>query len=256
MSVVIIGQPQKSRWRPYVAAVLAVAASVGVLFLLPSLIERGAMILFLAVVVLVTWFAGWRAGVLAIVLTTLAAAFWIFPPRFSIAIDKPADDLRILIYVVTATLIAALYASRERAFQAARTAEQRLAFALECAGMGAWYTDLKTGQFWWSDGMEKLFGRAPGDFSQTYEGFIAYIHPDDQDFVNRAVTRTIEGGKEFEIEHRIVTPEGQTRWIFTRGRIVCDDSGAAQQIIAVAADITARKTQPQETAPYSSAHGA
>ena len=89
--------------------------------------------------------------------------------------------------------------------------------------------------------MEHLFGRPPGEFSGTYEGFIGYIHPDDQDFVKRAITRIVEGAKEFEIEHRVVRPDGQTRWILTRGRIVCDEAGTAYQVIGVAADITEHK---------------
>ena len=61
--------------------------------------------------------------------------------------------------------------------------------------------------------------------------------------MKRAITKTVEGGKEFEIEHRIVRPDGQTRWIITRGRIVHDDAGLHHQIIGVAADITDRKAR-------------
>lgn len=236
-------KPRRSGLVAYVAAIVAVLAAMGLIFLVPLFIERGAFVVFLAVVSLVTWFGGWRPGVLAIALCALSAALFILPPRGSIVIDGWDDALRLGIFVLVAGLIAALHASRERARDEAWLTEQRLSFALQCANMGAWCSDLKSGKFWWSPGMEELFGRPPGEFSGTYEGFIGYIHPEDQDFVKRAVTRTIEGGKEFEIEHRIVRPDGQTRWIITRGRISCDENGHAQQVIGVAADITARRAK-------------
>lgn len=252
MSPAINPSTRRSSVWPYVAAIVSVAAVLSLVSTVRAFLDHGAMGIFLIVVILLTWFAGWKPGVIAIVLSSLCAAFFIFPPRGSLLIASPEQAVRLAMYVVIATLITVLHASRERARDAAWKTEQRLAFALECANMGAWYSDLRSGRFWWSRGTERLFGRAPGDFSGTYEGFIGYIHPEDQDFVRRAVTRTIEGGREFEIEHRIVTPTGQTRRIHTRGRIVCDERGEAQQVIGVVADITASRTQsarPSEAIP-------
>lgn len=233
-------QRRTSFWS-YLLAVFAVGAATLLVWEVPLLLERGAFVVFLGVVAIVTWFGGWRPGVLAIVLTALVAAWIVLPPRNSLILQSWDDILRLVVFVLVAGLIAALHASRERAVQEAWQTEQRLAFALDCARMGAWYSDLRSGKFWWSEGMERLFGRPPGEFSGTYEGFIGYIHPDDQDFMKRALTRTVEGGKEFEIEHRVVRPDGETRWIVTRGRIVCDEAGRAKQIIGVAEDVTERK---------------
>lgn len=242
-------QPQHSQSiLSYVLAAAGVALATLMIFLVPALMQRGAFLLFLGVVALVTWFGGWRPGVLAIVLAVLVSAWVVLPPADSLILQTPEDVVRLGVFLLVALVIATLHASRERAVRQAWNTEQRLAFALECAQMGAWYSDLKTGKFWWSEGMEKLFGRPPGEFSGTYEGFIGYIHPDDQDFVKRAMMRTTEGQKEFEIEHRIIRPDGQPVWILTRGRIVCDDSGNPVQMIGVAVDITHRKTSQGQTA--------
>lgn len=212
------------------------------IFAVPFLVQRGAFVIFLAVVALVTWFGGWRPGLLAIVLTAGIAAWRVLPPENAFLPTNGEDYLRLGVFVAVAGMIAALHASRERAQIRAWETDERLAFALKVAGMGAWYSDLSTGKFWWSEGMVELFGRPPGEFSGTYEGFLGYIHPEDQDFVKRAITRTVEGGREFEIEHRIVKPNGETRWIITRGRITEAHDGTPHQIIGIAADITARKT--------------
>ncbi len=234
MTPIGVTQSAPRSFLPYVVAVLAVALATGIVFLIPAFITRGALVIYIAVVLLVTWFGGWRAGVLATALCALAAAYWILPPDDSFAVQSVDDALRLGAFVFVAALIVALHASRERALGWAWQTEQRLAFALECAHMGAWYTDLRTGKFWWSAGMEELFGRAPGEFSGTYDSFIGYIHPDDQDFVKRALTKTIEGGKEFEIEHRIVRPDGEVCWIITHGRIIIDDAGHPKMITGVA----------------------
>ena len=241
MNQTMDNKPLRQSARSYLLALLAVAAATLLIVWVEPLRERGALLVLLAVVSLVTWFGGWRPGVLAITLSVLVSAWLVLPPKDSLVIQSWDDLLRLGVFIFVAGLIAMLHASRERAVADRWQTEQRLAFALRCAQMGAWYSDLRTGRFWWSEGMEHLFGRPPGEFSGTYEGFIGYIHPDDQDFVKRAMTRIVEGAKEFEIEHRVVRPDGQTRWIVTRGRIVSDEAGTAYQVIGVAADITEQK---------------
>lgn len=234
---------------PYITAVLAVLAASFLILKVPPLVERGAFIVYLAVVALVTWFGGWRAGLVTIALTLFAIAWFILAPRDSIKIDLPEDWLRLGVYLVVALMITALHASRERARDYAWQTEQRLAFALKCANMGAWHSNLKTGQFWWSPEMEKLFGRAPGEFSGTYDGFIGYIHPDDQDFVKRAVTVSVDGGTEFEIEHRVVRPDGEVRWLLTKGKMIKDESGETVHLVGVVADVTQRRNSAKPDEP-------
>lgn len=206
---------------------------------------------FLAAVTLATWYGGWLPGLLTTALTAFFSAWYVFEPSNSIIIQNWEDLLRLAVFLFVAILMAMLHSSRERAIKQAWDTEQRLAFALQCANMGAWYSDLRTGKVWWSDSMEKLFGRPPGEFSGTYEGFVGYIHPDDQDFVKRAIMRNIGTDKDFEIEHRIVRPDGQVHWILTRGRILFDEKKVAMHVIAVAADIT-QKHEAETTASVTS----
>ena len=228
---------------PYLAAVLLIAAATLLVSNSHILIERGALPINLAVVALVTWFGGWRPGILAIALTTMALAWFVFTPRYSFVIDKPEDWLRLGIYLFVAGLIATLHASREGLRDKAWEKEQRLKFTLESTNFGAWYFDLKTGRFWWSEEMEKLFGKAPGEFTGTYESFVGYIHPDDQESMKRAITHAVEGGTALEIEHRIVLPDGTIRCLLTRGKMIPDDAGKTILLLGVAMDITERGNQ-------------
>jgi PAS domain-containing protein len=108
--------------------------------------------------------------------------------------------------------------------------------------MATWEKNLRTGEFWWSPGLEEMFGRTPGTFHHSYEDFLGYIHPDDRSFVQNAFTRSMESGVEFEVEHRILRPDQGERWIITRGQMVFNDrTGRPERLLAVAVDVTDRR---------------
>jgi PAS domain S-box-containing protein len=65
------------------------------------------------------------------------------------------------------------------------------------------------------------------------------VHPEDRHRVMETVKSI--AGNEFEIEYRIITKDGQVRWIRDRGFPVRDEFGAVCRIGGVAEDITDRK---------------
>ncbi len=225
----------------YTVATLCVLVALAIVQLFPIFRERGALLLFLAAVVVSTSYGGWRSGLLAILLAGIAAAWFVLPPLDSPAVTSGADMVRLLLFFVIAALLSYVYASRMAAQQKQKLAEQRLLVAMEAAHMGAWESNFKTGAFWWSPGLERIFGRAPGDFSHSYEGFLGYIHPEDRDFVDRAITRTMDDGMDFEIEHRITRPNKTECVVVTRGRIFYDEDNRAERMIAVAVDVTDKR---------------
>ncbi len=226
--------------RSAVAALACSAAGVLLVYCSPILQTRGMLPLLLGVVAVATWLGGWRAGVLTTVVAAAVAAWYLQP--LGLAISDSNDVIRLLIFVAVAAIISFLHNSRERAVEQSQRARDRLTSALAAARMGAWESDLRTGEFWWSDYLEDLFGRRPGSFSPTYDEFLGYIHPEDREFVEHAVTRSAGAGAEFEVEHRIVRPDRAVRYIITRGRIIQDDEGNATRVVGVAVDITDRKS--------------
>src|SRR5690606_35919445 len=67
------------------------------------------------------------------------------------------------------------------------------------------------------------------------------VHPDD-----RARIEEIPRLAEHDIEFRIVRPDGEVRWIWSRGTQVRDERGEVRSIVGVAEDITRRKRAEQE----------
>jgi PAS domain S-box-containing protein len=231
-------------WRSCLFALIITLVPIGIVFAFPLLRERGAFMLLLGAVAASTWYGGWRAGAVRTALAAVYAAFDVL--RLYQARDIGDDVIRLGLFLFVASLIALLYVSRAPAHASLRRSEDRLKLALEAAGMVVWEHDMTTRSGWCSEGFAEVFGSQPVRFSSTYEGYLSYIHPQDRDFVERAITRTIDNGMDYEIEHRIVKPDKSVRWVSTRGRIICAQSGRVERMTGVVWDVTDRKAQRGE----------
>ena len=148
--------------------------------------------------------------------------------------------LNILIWWYARSL-ANLDSERKRSEQALRESEARLKLAMEAAHMGSWDSNLLTGELVWSDLVAPLFGLKPDEFEGTREAFYGFVHPEDREMVRGAVRRTIKEGVGFEVEHRVVWPDGTIRWLGTKGRVFGDSAGQSVHMIGTVRDITLRK---------------
>ncbi len=138
---------------------------------------------------------------------------------------------------------------RKRVEENLAASQERLEIAQSAAGVGFWGVDLDTGKTWWSTEAEKLYGLLPNSFDGTQEAWLACIHPDDVDDVKQKVVLHMSASDAFEIEYRIIRPDGEMRWLTSRGRVVTHD-GKAVRVLGVNFDITERKAANEELARY------
>ncbi len=129
-----------------------------------------------------------------------------------------------------------------RAEKQARRDAARLRVALDAGQLGEWDLDLGTEELSTSSRCKSNFGR-PVDAPFTYADLLAAIHPEDRTAVDQALRHVIENRSEYDVEHRIVCPSGEVRWVLVRGLIHGDDS--PQRLIGVSLDITERKRTEQ-----------
>jgi PAS domain S-box-containing protein len=115
---------------------------------------------------------------------------------------------------------------------ARRTADELAAqrrnieIAVEATGLGFWEWDVRADQLTWSERNRQIFGLAT-DAPVTVQMYLAMIHPDDLERTRKVFldARDRPDGGEFSVEYRAVAPNGQLRWIITRGRVLTDDAG-------------------------------
>jgi PAS domain S-box-containing protein len=99
----------------YGLAVVAVAVALWLTLQLETLAVRMPFALFFAAVAFSAWYGGFRPGLLATALATLAGAYFLLPPVGELALDDPTSLGRVLIFALVALLINALSAARSQA---------------------------------------------------------------------------------------------------------------------------------------------
>jgi two-component system, LuxR family, sensor kinase FixL len=129
--------------------------------------------------------------------------------------------------------------------QALREFEERVVLAAEAAHLGVWEMDTATNELWMSDGARTLF-QFDSETRLDHAAVQDRVHPEDRALRNSAVKGAIETRSQYEIEYRVLLPDGTLRWIGSRGRCVTGENGAGIRLIGVSIDITRRKLAEAE----------
>ncbi|HSJ02694.1 MAG TPA: PAS domain-containing protein, partial [Verrucomicrobium sp.] len=129
---------------------------------------------------------------------------------------------------------------RESALQLERS-EERTRLAVDAGKVGIWDWDLVAERVVWSDQSYAIFNIPPTAFDGTFNGFLAIVHPDDRDQVRLAVQRSHAGNGEYEVELRILRPDGSEAWLSTHGKTTFDAGGRPVRMHGTVVDVTERK---------------
>lgn len=129
-----------------------------------------------------------------------------------------------------------------------RANEQRLAESQRLAHLGSWEWDIAADRITWSEEQYRIFGVEQGSFEPTYEGYIARLHPDDQEQTMAMIRTALAKGAECALDQRVVKPDGSVAWIHGRIRVDMNADGAPVRIHGTTSDITERVLLQQELA--------
>ena len=115
--------------------------------------------------------------------------------------------------------------------------ERELAFTLKAARFGTWSLEIPTNRLTASETCKEIFGR-PVHEPFTYEDRLEAIHPDDRQKSVAEVERCIAEGTDYGVVYRIIRPDGEMRWIGSRGQPFYNAQHEALRIAGVSTDIT------------------
>jgi PAS domain S-box-containing protein len=141
--------------------------------------------------------------------------------------------------------VAHLSAALETAEEDSRRAHDRLIKAEEVARMGFLDWNFETNAVVCSKGVYSLFGIEP-ETPLTAEQLTNMVHPDDRERVDSNLDMAIQGIRDYDIDHRMVRPDGKVVWVQARADLERGEEGAPISLIGTVVDITERKLGEEE----------
>src|ERR1700678_4542773 len=154
---------------------------------------------------------------------------------------KPLKDEqgRIVRWYVTASDIDDL----KRAVEELRRSEGYLAEAQRLTSTGSWAWNVATShRVYWSQENYRMFGFDPEQGLPSDEALSQRIHPEDRDRVRReAFPERTDEGSHFDVEYRIVLPDGAIKHLHSIGHPVLNESGDLVEFVGTNMDITERR---------------
>ncbi len=139
--------------------------------------------------------------------------------------------------------------ARKRAEQALRDSEERYALAARGANDGLWDWDLRENQIFFSDRWKTMLGYAPEEIGSSPDEWFERVHPDDKPRLKGELRRQCKGDSEnLYLEHRMLTREGNWRWMVTRGLVVFDREHQATRMVGWQMDTSQRVDHDRLTA--------
>jgi two-component system sensor kinase FixL len=95
---------------------------------------------------------------------------------------------------------------------------------LDDVGICIWSLDIPTGRVTVTPTCARLFG-VPPERLTTFAASQALVHPDDRQARADAIQGALREGGSYEVDYRIMRPDGHVCWLRSRGRVSLDGDG-------------------------------
>jgi formate hydrogenlyase transcriptional activator len=131
---------------------------------------------------------------------------------------------------------------RKRTEEALRRSERYLAEAQRLAHMGSWVWRV-TGRdaVYLSEEWYRIYGFDPDHGAPTWSERLQRVHPEDRVKWHETIDRAIGEKSDYEVDFRILLPDGTAKHIYTVGHPVLNAAGDVTEFVGSSADITGRK---------------
>ncbi len=133
--------------------------------------------------------------------------------------------------------------SIEKAF---RDSEHMLQEAQRIAHVGSWDVDMVNDKLVWSDEIFRIWEIDKTKFKADFAAFVETVHPEDRERVVQAYNDAVVNHSLYEVEHRLLFPDGRVKHILERGEPQYDAEGKPVRFIGTSLEITERKRMEYE----------
>src|SRR5215831_1950210 len=264
----------------YGLAVLSVAAALAGTQLLRAYFEAAPNALFFCAIVLSSWLGGLGPGLLAsllsvgivdhhftyshytlatsagdlprmmVFLSSAAVISWLSGEqrRTKESLRQARDQLELKVEDRTAELqranheLQAEIAERKNAERALLSSQAQLKEAQAISHLGSYEVDVLTGHTRWSDEVFRILGLDPVNGSLSHQDLVECIdHFEDRALAVQRYNEVIHEGKLYDLECRIIRPDGSVRFVQSMGEPIKSPDGTVVRLVGALLDITERK---------------
>jgi DNA-binding NtrC family response regulator len=235
---------EKRTIRGYVIAVVSVGAALLIAHWPVIHLEYAPVSLLFCAIILSAWYGGTGPGCLATFLSSIAFYYSFLPPVDSFD-AKPGQLARFIVFVLSAVLVGSLSVAQRKATESLRKtrddlrdtvqklmetndrltrSEAYLAEAQTLSHTGSFGWDVSTGEQFWSDETYRIFEYDP-TLKPTVQLALERIHPEDLPLVREVMAGVSEHGRDVDVEHRLLMPDGSVKTIRVLGHTANDRVG-------------------------------
>ncbi|TFW29367.1 ATP-binding protein [Duganella callida] len=134
----------------------------------------------------------------------------------------------------------------ESRYVAMHASEERLQIASSAAAIGIWDWNMVGDQMVWDDQMYRLHGMEGRRLERPMDAWRQMVHPDDLIPTELLLRRALDGAGEYDVEFRVIWPDGSTHYIKADAMVFRDAEGQPMRMVGVNYDVTASRVAEQE----------
>jgi PAS domain S-box-containing protein len=202
---------------------------------------------FVILIALVSLLGSLSASVALSIIAAACLNYFFAPPLFEFRIDALDDIVRIAAFLTTSLVVSAITTKFKLTEGELGKSNARFEEAQRIARVGWWERDLSTGRVALSDEACRIFGVQPVDLPEWHRRWLALIHPEDQArAAEAAAAALVPSGPRYDIEYRVVRPDGTVRIVHSQGDVTWDGSGRPLRQFGALQDITELRQTEQE----------
>ncbi len=156
-------------------------------------------------------------------------------------LDLPlAKPIHFFLFVLFLLLCVGHYRSHKRNLIISE-AQENLRQAQSIACLGNWTLELLSNRVWWSRECFRIFGLNPQSEAPSMDEIVKMFHPDETELIMAKFKNSEQTGAPYAIDHRIILPSGQVRYVQARGHVHYSRAGKPEYLHGTVLDITERK---------------